>query len=503
MRRPAGRLIGQIRLHRRRRLRARGRGAADPDSGSAADARAQRIEVFSEDSRLLRTLLLTIALLSFVYGFQAAERVSAVQTLNDAHGNIAFEAVLGGKLTSPSSFQSLGVGDAMSEIDLLPRTPGPPELIVDAAAQAMLELERRGHRIAQQLGTVTLFSPTLNATVEASLDRVDRPRALQAAAAHAQDALVRARSGGSPPGDPSPPPEYLTQVAQRCPSKWLQAGARYRVAGDGEPVSREVAALSMGSATWRLSGFRRVNERGTRAPLINEIAEPADFVLYFFRMAEPAAGVGTLDCADYVLRWGYDYVGRSAPALLDAVADEGHLSAADRELIDDARRRLSKLSVRLTEGVDVGDQGVFILIPLAMVILSVWLSILLRRLTRDTGGQIPHLLMADRSDGPRRTVLDGPHFFYLERAVRTACLAYPILAPPVVVLSVPIVLAYPDIHLGLSMLLGAEERANSADGRALAAALLTTPVFYVAASLLVQAAHQLLLIFGRRPVRAQ
>ena len=249
MRRPAGRLIGLIRLHRRRGLRARGRGAADPDSGSAADARAQRIEVFSEDSRLLRTLLLAIALLSFVYAFQADERLAAVQTLNDAHGNIALEAVLGGKLTSPSRFQSLGVGDAMSEIDLLPRAPGPPELIVDAAAQAMLELERRGHRISRQLGTVTLFSPTLNATVEASLDRVERPRALQAAVAHAQDALVRARSGGSRPGDRSPPLEYLTQVAQRCPSKWLQAGAQYRVAGDGAPVSREVAALSMGSAT--------------------------------------------------------------------------------------------------------------------------------------------------------------------------------------------------------------------------------------------------------------
>lgn len=506
MRKSGGGLRNKIhsRLERGGRIPDQFRAAASeklPDNGSALHT-----EVLSEDFKLLRTLLLAISLLSFVYIFQANERGAAVQVLIGAYADIAGEAVFGSKMTSPKRFKTVGAGVGLFDVEVSPINAGRQELVVDLVAQTMLELELKGFTSNRESWAITVFSPTLNSNVEMMLRRVDRPPALQAAVERDNAALLLDVLSKTNSGNRQLIVDQMSRIEQRCPDRWLRGSAKYRVfksvdSADWENPKnfeeRKVARLRMGDGTWSLSNFRLVNERGTRSPMIASIEELTDFRLYFFREAMPSYS-SYLDCENnFVVHWGVQYFGMPSPALIDAIEDDGQISADYREVIANAQKQLNKLSVRLTEGVDFGIYGVFLLIPLALIVLSVWLSVALRRLASRNNGDVRHLLLDIPLKGRRLTALDGPHFFYLERIVRAICIAYPIIAPPLVVLSVPIVMTYPSAHVEISVFFGSDVPIDPAVWQQIAKNLLMSPPLYVASVLLIQSTHQMLITFGR------
>ena len=115
----------------------------------AADAQPHDVEIFSEDFKLLRTLLILLFSLFVIYVGKTIDRWVAATAIHEHLENLFFEAVQSNLLTGPveltvSGAPVNGLSSAVGKVHIEPEAGAPPRMLVDVAAQALQVLKTKG-----------------------------------------------------------------------------------------------------------------------------------------------------------------------------------------------------------------------------------------------------------------------------------------------------------------------------------------------------------------------
>lgn len=461
-------------LRRQAFRRSRPSRTATPTRPAALDA--VRVELWNDDHRLLRALLVLVATFSVGFWYYAIERIIATSALIEASEEVALEAVETTTLTKPITFSVTGDRGA-THVKLEP-IPGKRPIATTEAVQAALDYLRLSGLNVKTATNIALKSATTGLDIAADVWIYNPMPLLEAKMSSADEWTRWGRPGyGGLAVETSDvdrfsakaqalrakelrriaelqanlknwtPEERLEAVTTKCPLHALPVKAT--IVSDFDSLGREKPVSTQlrrgGQHMWRWSGFARSGTETThQSPGIFVPINTHGLTVLSTRVASPmkpdqsffADDTSSLNCdreypTEYAVSW------KMAPKDDDAyvVAWKARATAADmKPLLEEAQKTV------LTGGLSVGGEtrlravGVVVLIPLVALGLSLSLSVQIRKLASLSPSLLQRALLIEDKAYPsaRLSPIDGFLMRGTERLAKSLLLVVILLSLPTV-----------------------------------------------------------------------
>lgn len=425
------------------------------------DPVSESLEFFSEDFKLVRNLVLAIVAMLAVYVVQLDRRAAAVDTLRTSHELVVMEAIATTWLTKPVDVRP-GPGDGLlHHVTIAPVPGGRPILVVDAAAQALEALN------AQLAGNVEygfaymevpLHSPHLDSKVLVDVRASPDGGEL---AKEREGRQFRERYKSEPQESYENERDRILWLNElliaRCPHVPLGATATPQFAdqriADMPPPDVRPFKLQMGMGVWQVDNIR-IDHTGYWTDVITAPATK------YFLFRDPRASTEPIQCADdTVLSLATQRMdqspaerrrGKVPPIAIegDVTEDTGsywRIDSQRAEQFSEAKKAMTSGQFQLLEGFELKSGGTVMFVPLLMLILSVILSSVLRRVCMlvSVPGRVSDVLLGTTLPYRRLSPVDGPYLRGVEVLGRTIVLLLALLATPLAWLLAPYSLALP------------------------------------------------------------
>lgn len=421
------------------RLRSRGR----PRPGPAALSKS--IEIFSEDFKLLRFLLLVNFALMAVFVSKALDRVSSVQQQQSYPKTAMWAALAESTLTTPTrilittwprpEYNSL-------EVELVPPAGGQKIPLALAVAQALDYLVDQG--VYARNGYFDVASSNAKASFSLRVAGLTwrNPMYLDAHRQAARDsALLLERPGGRRAGELR---ELEDLLHQRCPQR--PSGVELRVIRSDLPLpqlaDKPTHRLRVGGGVSELAVLH------SSLPLLAKSFQPTDQLRYFL-LRDTQAVHEPLQCERMFVPFLYTE-GRSGPDELMPIPsaespDLARVLEPSLAAVAKAQSELESSSTKVLEGIEVTGGALLMLVPPFMLFILFAISLVLRRLrslsTLSTSMRLA--LFGLPRVSARLSPVDGRVLRWTERGLRAVALSVPVLATPLALALSPWLLLLP------------------------------------------------------------
>lgn len=412
----------------------RGRNA-DAQSFNQDAASSIELETLSEDFKLLRNLLLLILISSLVFFYQASLRLDSVSTVYDARVELAEFAVLGNHLPAEYSFST----DNADPLEVtLTLTNGAKQddltLVLPAVASAMASMKESGLQASAARLKVSVFYLDTPVNVRVSESGIVDELGGNVAESIEKKGLGFSTMGFSNEGTLV---DKIELIKERCPQKWLpiklvvkNSAGVVVLAADRIKMTPKMYSIAFGEI---LPGFHNVGFEYMHQ-LIYRQPSPSPGGLFCELEYLPA--VATFDTAGEkpILTSSFDFV---MPDSLSRIE------------VDQALNTLRGSLVNVGVGLDLKSDYLLVLIPLFQLLLSVSISITLRRMVMG-GVPLVNVFFWTNSTGqdhvPKISFLDGPCQRLFELFFRNTALFLVLIMPSMTLLASSYLFLLPGLY---------------------------------------------------------